>query len=113
MLYMVSKKRDESLSLAILLRSCELQSNWKVQRIHEIVLICCYFDCLGSDMPVRGIYLWCQGCNHGGHIDHMKAWFSHSIVCPTGCGHRCVASTKNVEKFNTEQGKKPKIINSE
>ena len=39
--------------------------------------------------PVRGLYAWCQGCGHGGHLQHMEAWFARSTTCPTGCGHRC------------------------
>lgn len=38
---------------------------------------------------VRGIYVWCQGCTHGGHVVHMNEWFSCNRQCPTGCGHMC------------------------
>lgn len=38
---------------------------------------------------VRGIYAWCQGCTHGGHVVHMNEWFSRNRQCPTGCGHIC------------------------
>ncbi|CAD6208442.1 GSCOCG00003454001-RA-CDS [Cotesia congregata] len=38
---------------------------------------------------VRGLYTWCQGCTHGGHIKHMKDWFQNNRQCPTGCGHMC------------------------
>lgn len=41
---------------------------------------------------VKGMYAWCQGCGHGGHLDCLQAWF-HPIhsppPCPTGCGHNC------------------------
>ena len=58
----------------------------------------CYCSSCGSGMSacsvcellVRGLYVWCQGCGHGGHADHMADWFSTSRVCPTGCMHRCV-----------------------
>ena len=58
----------------------------------------CYCTHCGSGMSVcgvcellvRGFYVWCQGCGHGGHADHMEEWFSASRVCPTGCMHRCV-----------------------
>lgn len=41
-------------------------------------------------LPVRGVYLWCQGCGHGGHLPHMTDWFgAQSSLCPTGCGHVC------------------------
>ncbi|XP_067934537.1 GATOR2 complex protein WDR24-like [Watersipora subatra] len=39
--------------------------------------------------PVKGTYVWCQGCAHGGHISHMKEWFQSNKQCPTGCGHEC------------------------
>ena len=44
-----------------------------------------------SLQPVRGIYVWCPGCSHGGHVDHMREWFLNrrNAVCPTGCGHVC------------------------
>lgn len=38
---------------------------------------------------VRGVYAWCRGCAHGGHIEHMREWFSENKCCPTGCGHLC------------------------
>eukprot|EP00999_Lentomonas_sp_LEN2_P002664 NODE_53_length_2750_cov_104.187571_g34_i0.p1 GENE.NODE_53_length_2750_cov_104.187571_g34_i0~~NODE_53_length_2750_cov_104.187571_g34_i0.p1 ORF type:complete len:512 (+),score=66.66 NODE_53_length_2750_cov_104.187571_g34_i0:1154-2689(+) len=38
---------------------------------------------------VRGQYSWCQTCGHGGHLNHMKAWFEKNTECPSGCGHRC------------------------
>jgi hypothetical protein len=40
---------------------------------------------------VRGIYVWCQGCGHGGHADHMDEWFrsNKNPRCPSGCGHLC------------------------
>lgn len=44
---------------------------------------CSYFQ------VVRGIYAWCQGCTHGGHVVHMNEWFSCNRQCPTGCGHMC------------------------
>lgn len=44
--------------------------------------------------PVRGVYAWCQGCGHGGHLEHMLEWFSqHSSLCPTGCMHVCNLQT--------------------
>ncbi|KAL7543588.1 hypothetical protein ACHAXR_012881, partial [Thalassiosira sp. AJA248-18] len=37
--------------------------------------------------PVKGIFVWCPGCGHGGHLDHALEWFAMNEVCPTGCGH--------------------------
>ncbi|XP_048478306.1 GATOR complex protein WDR24 [Plutella xylostella] len=38
---------------------------------------------------VRGLYAWCQGCSHGGHLHHMQQWMEKHTLCPAGCGHRC------------------------
>lgn len=38
---------------------------------------------------VRGLFVWCQGCAHGGHLQHVSAWFSKQRLCPAGCGHVC------------------------
>mmetsp|Transcript_1521 Transcript_1521/g.4603 ORF Transcript_1521/g.4603 Transcript_1521/m.4603 type:complete len:207 (+) Transcript_1521:518-1138(+) len=45
--------------------------------------------CGVCELPVRGSYIWCQGCGHGGHLAHMRNWFETEVECPTGCGHRC------------------------
>lgn len=45
--------------------------------------------CSICHLPVKGLYSWCQGCSHGGHIGHMKDWFRNFTKCPTGCGHEC------------------------
>jgi len=45
--------------------------------------------CSVCQLPVRGLYSWCQGCGHGGHAKHMRTWFQGNLECPTGCGHRC------------------------
>ncbi|KAI9091560.1 WD40-repeat-containing domain protein [Phlyctochytrium arcticum] len=39
---------------------------------------------------VKGLYAWCQGCSHGGHVDCFEGWFAESLECCTGCGHQCV-----------------------
>ena len=46
--------------------------------------------CALCEMPVRGPYVWCQGCGHGGHAQHMVEWFAQYALCPTGCLHQCV-----------------------
>jgi len=59
----------------------------KCNRIAAICSIC--------RLPVKGNYVWCQGCGHGGHADHMKKWFdSNQSACPTGCSHICKPSLK-------------------
>ncbi|XP_045612985.1 GATOR2 complex protein WDR24 isoform X2 [Procambarus clarkii] len=38
---------------------------------------------------VRGLFVWCQGCSHGGHLQHMMQWMANNKSCPAGCGHLC------------------------
>lgn len=45
--------------------------------------------CVVCHQPVKGLFAWCQGCAHGGHISHMQEWFSSRRQCPAGCGHLC------------------------
>eukprot|EP00743_Colponemidia_sp_Colp-15_P008408 GILK01009135.1.p1 GENE.GILK01009135.1~~GILK01009135.1.p1 ORF type:complete len:835 (-),score=98.21 GILK01009135.1:161-2581(-) len=45
--------------------------------------------CSICQQPVRGLFLWCQGCGHGGHMKHVMEWFSSNSQCPTGCSHAC------------------------
>ncbi len=53
--------------------------------------ICNLIDvlCICSHLPVKGMYVWCQGCSHGGHLQHMKQWLAKNSQCPAGCGHLC------------------------
>ena len=46
-------------------------------------------DCSICGSVVKGLFSWCQGCGHGGHSQHISAWFKTSPFCPTGCGHAC------------------------
>jgi len=48
--------------------------------------------CSICNHPVQGLYVWCQQCGHGGHLDHMTEWFTSNTLCPTGCLHRCNVS---------------------
>ncbi|XP_050670198.1 GATOR complex protein WDR24 [Leptidea sinapis] len=45
--------------------------------------------CAVCRQAVRGLYAWCQGCSHGGHLHHMRRWMQQHQVCPAGCGHLC------------------------
>ena len=52
----------------------------------------CHFSanlCSICHEPVQGLYVWCQGCGHGGHIDHISDWLTENKKCPSGCGHKC------------------------
>jgi len=45
--------------------------------------------CFLCHEPVKGIYVWCQACGHGGHHNCALEWFKYHEQCPTGCGHKC------------------------
>lgn len=44
--------------------------------------------CSVCNQIVTGLYAWCQGCAHGGHVQHMRDWFANHSKCPK-CGHLC------------------------
>mmetsp|Transcript_25559 Transcript_25559/g.50335 ORF Transcript_25559/g.50335 Transcript_25559/m.50335 type:complete len:149 (-) Transcript_25559:20-466(-) len=49
--------------------------------------------CALCQTAVHGLFAWCQGCGHGGHLYCMRQWFQENSLCPTGCLHRCVFTT--------------------
>lgn len=50
------------------------------------------FRCSICDNAVQGLFTVCDYCRHGGHVDHMTAWFAKHMECPTGCGCACTFS---------------------
>lgn len=54
--------------------------------------------CAICRQTVKGIYVWCQGCGHGGHPEHFQEWFKASNHCPSGCRHLCKVSA--IERNN-------------
>jgi WD40 repeat protein len=48
------------------------------------------FKCSLCRLPVRGLYTMCSKCCHGGHINHIKSWFSRNNICAAGCGCSCM-----------------------
>ncbi|XP_070565824.1 GATOR2 complex protein WDR24-like isoform X2 [Ptychodera flava] len=60
------------------------KSGWLCER-------CCNLTntCSICHHVVKGLYVWCQGCNHGGHLHHIEEWLKISPWCPVGCGHLC------------------------
>ncbi|KAG2203871.1 hypothetical protein INT46_001123 [Mucor plumbeus] len=59
--------------------------SWACDKCHRLLNPCSI-----CHQTARGLYAWCQGCNHGGHLAHMRDWFITEKLCPTGCGHTCV-----------------------
>jgi len=45
--------------------------------------------CAVCHAVVKGLFVWCQGCGHGGHIRHIQDWIGKRSDCPAGCGHHC------------------------
>ena len=45
--------------------------------------------CCVCGLRVTGLSVWCPGCGHGGHIEHIRAWLEKSSQCPSGCSHIC------------------------
>uniref|UniRef100_T1J8H5 GATOR2 complex protein WDR24 n=1 Tax=Strigamia maritima TaxID=126957 RepID=T1J8H5_STRMM len=45
--------------------------------------------CAVCHQLVKGLYVWCQGCSHGGHLHHWRTWLEKNRWCPAGCGHCC------------------------
>ncbi|CAH8432318.1 unnamed protein product [Schistosoma bovis] len=63
-------------------------SGWACSR-HATSFDPATITCALCHLVVRGLFVCCRGCSHGGHLDHMQAWFMKRSECPTGCGHRC------------------------
>ncbi|XP_014231934.1 GATOR complex protein WDR59 isoform X1 [Trichogramma pretiosum] len=55
--------------------------------------------CSICHISVRGSSNVCSQCGHGGHTNHVAAWFSKETVCPVGCGCFCV---QNNMMYNPE-----------
>lgn len=44
--------------------------------------------CVVCHQVVRGVFAWCSGCCHGGHLEHLQNWFALNPRCPK-CNHNC------------------------
>jgi len=61
------------------------RSGWLCDRCKQPAINTCSI----CHLPVKGIFVWCQGCGHGGHLKHIQEWLSINAQCPAGCGHLC------------------------
>ncbi|PNF34616.1 WD repeat-containing protein 24 [Cryptotermes secundus] len=61
------------------------RTGWLCDRCHSSECALCSV----CHQVVRGLYAWCQGCSHGGHLAHLQEWWEVNKQCPTGCGHIC------------------------
>lgn len=57
---------------------------WNCDRCRQ-----CASMCAVCHHVVKGLFVWCQGCSHGGHLQHIMNWLQTNIHCPAGCGHLC------------------------
>ncbi|XP_044001931.1 GATOR complex protein WDR24 [Aphidius gifuensis] len=84
----VSQLNQQSTMIHVCCTSCTKplqRSAWICDRCHTSKHALCSI----CHQVVKGVYAWCQGCTHGGHVLHMKEWFINNRCCPTGCGHIC------------------------
>ncbi len=42
-----------------------------------------------SSFRCGGLVVYCYGCGHGGHAQHMRYWLSKTNKCAAGCDCRC------------------------
>lgn len=60
------------------------KSGWFCERCKKVTSKCSF-----CHEVVKGIYVWCKSCSHGGHLACQRFWFTANKECPTGCGHFC------------------------
>ncbi|XP_041367417.1 GATOR complex protein WDR24-like [Gigantopelta aegis] len=60
------------------------RAGWLCDRCKVVLNLCSI-----CHLPVKGLFAWCQGCCHGGHLKHIEKWLTQSRCCPAGCGHLC------------------------
>jgi len=53
------------------------------------------FRCSICENGVRGVFMVCDACGHGGHLNHVQHWFSKHSSCPSGCGCHCTFSSSS------------------
>jgi hypothetical protein len=87
LLKIVSPTLPQGLDIGIICATC----NEKIQDRRCIkCLKARQMKCTICRLQVRGVSWYCLQCDHGGHADHLSAWFgSGSVVCPSGCGCHC------------------------
>lgn len=60
------------------------QGSWWCERCKRTPTLCCL-----CQQMIKGLFAWCQGCAHGGHLNCLRRWYDKQTLCPTGCGHHC------------------------
>ncbi|XP_007903057.1 GATOR complex protein WDR24 isoform X2 [Callorhinchus milii] len=78
---------QESTTLHINCSNCKRpmsSKGWICDRCRQ-----CASMCAVCHQVVKGLFVWCQGCSHGGHLQHIMNWLRTRSHCPAGCGHLC------------------------
>lgn len=60
------------------------KSGWFCERCKKVTSKCSF-----CHEVVKGIYVWCKTCSHGGHLACQQFWFTKNKECPSGCNHLC------------------------
>ncbi|CAB9515260.1 GATOR complex protein WDR59 [Seminavis robusta] len=58
--------------------------------------------CSICENGVRGLFIVCDICMHGGHVSHMASWFAKHTQCPSGCGCFCTFTAHPQRRSLTE-----------
>ena len=82
-----AEKSDLTLSFDKKCRKCKiaLQNGFcrRCNRTNDHCTVC--------HLPVKGLSWTCVLCGHGGHLKHIRNYFSNDDrSCPTGCGCQCL-----------------------
>ncbi|KAK0089843.1 hypothetical protein PV325_005150 [Microctonus aethiopoides] len=84
----ISQLNQQSTTINVCCTACTKplqRTAWRCDRCHTSRHALCSF----CHRVVRGLYVWCQGCAHGGHVRCMKEWFESNRRCPAACNHVC------------------------
>ncbi|TMW69355.1 hypothetical protein Poli38472_001511 [Pythium oligandrum] len=80
---------NTGLTYAVLCRSCQMPTDGLYCGSCRDFSVKCSI----CQLVVRGQSMFCMTCGHGGHEQHLRAWFETENACPTGCGCWCKQAT--------------------
>jgi hypothetical protein len=90
-----SRDRTPGISVVIACPKCGSEVNQETNFCHKCQDFA--FRCSLCDNAVRGLFVVCDYCQHGGHVEHISRWFAKQEVCPTGCGCLCSFTPATVQ----------------
>ena len=69
------------------------------------------FTCSVCENGVRGLFMVCDACGHGGHAGHINSWFAKHSECPSGCGCLCIMKSRTApSSVQNESARIPAFI---